>query len=225
MDDETYKKAAKQKILNAFSQGAAVSMNTVHHMVPELDHIDRGIKPNYDRLMKANEVAYLTVPEEEFINMACASNEDENIGGTNRVVFRNHVPFIVARAQHFVTLIHEIIKGVYTYLALNAYEDEFEYHDVNQYTDSIASEVEDIGCGKMMLNMMRDYLLDNCDKYYVHSAFFEMFFVKLSKLEPDELVTLMRGLLTNRPNKKRFEELASDCFYELKEFEKQKSGY
>jgi hypothetical protein len=227
LDDETFKQAAKQKILNAFAQGAAVSMNTVHHMVPELDRMSPDLKENYDRLMKANEVAYLTVPEDEFVQMACASNEDENIGGTNRVVFRNHVPVVVAKAQHFVTLIHEIIKGVYTYLALNAYDDEFDYHNVNQYTDSIASEIEDIGCGKMILNMLRDYLLDDekCNKYYEHESFFEMYFVKLSKLEPDDLISLINGLLAGTPNKAKLEAIARECYYDLKEFEKQKSGF
>ncbi len=225
MDDDAYLKAAKQKILNAFAQGAAVSMNTVHHMVPELDRIDVTIKDNYDRLMKANEVAYLTVPEEEFTNMACASNDDENIGGTNRVVFRDHVPYVVAKAQHFVTLVHEIIKGIYTYLALNAYKEEFDYHDTNQYTDSIASEIEDIGCGKMIMNMLRDYLLDNFDKYYEHECFFEMYFVTLCKLPADELIYLMSGLINGTPNKERFEIMARNCYYDLKDFDKKSAGF
>jgi len=225
MDDEMFCKAAKQKILNAFSQGAAVSMNTVHHMVPELDEINRTLKENYDKLMKGNEVAYLTIPEEQFAQMAMQSEGDENVGGTNRVEFREHVPYVVAHAQHFVTLIHEIIKGVYTYLALNAYNEEEEYHKVSKHTESIASEIEDIGCGKMILNMLREYLLDNFDKYYEHECFFEMYFVALCKLQPEDLISLMHGLLSGHPNKARFEVIARNCYYDLKDFEKQRSRY
>lgn len=224
IDEKLYKKAAKQKILNAFSQGAAVSMNTIHHMVPELDTMSVELKPTYDRLMKANEVAYLSIPEQFFINAAIAQNGEGDIGGTNKVEFRDGVPYIVARAVNFVNLVHEIIKGVYTYIALNAYETEYEYYEISQYTDSIASEIEDIGCGKMIINLLRDYLLDNFDKYYVHECFFEMFIVALSKLPPEEMITLMSGLIEGTPNKGKFEIIARNCYYDLKDFDKKKMG-
>lgn len=225
IDEKLYKKAAKQKVLNAFSQGAAVSMNSIHHMVAELDEISLELKPTYDQLMKANEVAYLTVPEEMFIQAAIAANGDENIGGTNKVEFRDGVPYIVARAVNFVNLVHEIIKGLYTYLALNAYETEYEYYEISQYTDSIASEIEDIGCGKMVVGLLRDYLLDNFDKYYVHECFFEMVVVAIAKLPAEEMVTLMNGLVNGTPNKVKFEIIARNCFYDLKEFDKKSNGF
>lgn len=225
MDEETYLNAAKQKILNAFAQGAAVSMNTIHHMVPELDAVDSQLKSNYDKLLKANEVAYLTAPEEQFAEMAIQSDDDENIGGTNKVEFRNHIPYVVAKATNFVILVHEMIKGVYTYLALNAYDNELDYHKTSLFTESIASEIEDIGCGKLILNLLRDYLLDNFDKYYVHECFFEMYIVAMAKLPADEIIGLMHGLIKGSPNKAVFETLARNCFYDLKDFDKKRSGY
>lgn len=225
VDEKLYKKAAKQKILNAFAQGAAVSMNSIHHMVPELDEISMELKPTYDQLMKANEVAYLTIPEEHFIQAAIAQNGDGGIGGTNKVEFRDRVPYIVARAVNFVNLVHEIIKGVYTYLALNAYDTEYEYYEIAQYTESIASEIEDIGCGKMVIGLLREYLLNNFDKYYVHECFFEMMVVAIAKLPADEMVTLMNGLVNGTPNKPKFEIIARNCYYDLKEFDKKSSGF
>lgn len=225
MDEEAYLNAAKQKILNAFAQGAAVSMNTIHHMVPELDAIDTQLKSNYDNLLKANEVAYLTAPEEQFAEMAIQSDENENIGGTNKVEFRNHIPYVVAKATNFVILVHEIIKGVYTYLALNAYDNELDYHKTSLFTESIASEIEDIGCGKLILNLLRDYLIDNFDKYYVHECFFEMYIVAMAKLPADEMINLMSGLIKGSPNKTVFETIARNCYYDLKDFDKKRAGY
>lgn len=220
-ETELFQKAAKQKILNGFSQGAAVSMNTIHHMVNELDTIHPQLKAKYDFLMKANEVAYLITPEPIMADMACMANENGDIGGTNKVEFRNGVPYIVAKAVNFVTMVHEIIKGVYTYLALNGYESEDEYYEVCRYTESIASEIEDIGSGKMILNLLRNYLLDNFDKYYVHDCFFEMYIVAIAKLPADEAIALMKSLVDGVPNRAKFETLARNCFYDLKEFDKQ----
>jgi len=224
-DESLFIKAAKQKILNALAQGAAVSMNSIHHMVPELDNVAPTHKEDYDKFLKANEVAYLTAPEEQMIQGAIRANREGEIGGTNKVEFRNGIPYVIARADNFVVLIHEIIKGVYTYLALNAYETEYEYYEIAQYTESIAAEIEDIGCGKMIINLLRDYLIDNFDKYYVHECFFEMFIVAMAKMEAEEMVGLMNGLIKGTPNKARFEILARNCYYDLKDFDKKRNGY
>lgn len=218
---DLYNKVAKQKFLNALMQGAAVSMNTIQHMVKDrLDAISPELVPAYDGLMKANEVAYFTMPN--FHDIAIMSNRMGTVGGTNKVSFENRIPRITAKAMNYVTLVHELVKGVYTYLSLNAYTSEEEYYDITEYTDSIYSEIQDIGCGKMMIEVLRDYLLDNFDKYYEHPSFFEMFIVALSKLPADEFVSLMKGLLRNEPNKSRFEVLARNCYYDLKDFEKKK---
>ncbi len=218
-----HKKVAKQKILNALSQGAAVSMNSIHHMVHEdLDKVSSLLKGNYDVLMKSNEMLYFHADPDMFAEMAIHANRDGAVGGTNKVEFRKHVPFIVAKAVNFVNLVHEIIKGVYTYLTLNAYTSEEEYYDVTQYTDSIYSEIEDIGCGKMLLNLLRDYLIENFEKYYDHPCFFEMFVVALSKLPADEMVSLTESLMNGIPKRNEFEVLARNCYYDLKDFEKKK---
>jgi hypothetical protein len=218
---ELYNKVAKQKFLNALMQGAAVSMNSIQHMVKDrLDAVSPELVPAYDGLMKANEVAYFTL--NDFHQHAIMSNRMGTVAGTNKVSFENKIPRITARAMHYVTLVHELVKGVYTYLALNAYTSEEEYYDITEYTDSIYSEIEDIGCGKMMIEVLRDYLLDNFDKYYEHPSFFEMFIVALSKLPADEFLSLMKGLIRNEPNKAGFEVLARNCYYDLKDFEKKK---
>lgn len=220
-EPELYNKIAKQKFLNALTQGAGVSMNSIHHMVKDkLNRIHSELVTTYDHLMKTNEVAYYTVKDFEL--GAIDANENKTVGGTNKVSFENGVPRITARAMNFVNLVHEIIKGVYTYLTLNAYDSEEEYYEITEYTDSIYSEIEDIGCGKMMIEVLREYLLDNFDKYYEHPCFFEMFVVALSKLPADEFVPLIKGLLKNEPNKAKFEVLARNCYYDLKDFDKKK---
>lgn len=265
-DEELYKRVAKQKILDALGQGAAVSMNQIHHMVNELDEISPNLKNTYDRLMKANEYAYLTIPQDDFAQMAMQSNRNGQVGGTNRIEHREEeqeqqptqrpeqpqvdgedeedgmmvggtnkiehrynkknrrVPFIVARGMNFVTLIHEIVKGLYSYIALCGYTSEYDYYEIEQYTASIANEIEDIGCGKMMIGLLKDYLLEHCDKYYQHEAFFEVFIVKMARLEPNEIKDLMNGFVINQPNKKKIEQIAQECFYDLKDFEKKKLG-
>lgn len=223
LNEVIYKKAAKHKTLNAFGQGAAVSMNTIHHMVDELDTISVNLKPLYEKLMKLNEIAYLTMPEEDFAEMAKNSDDEEMIGGTNRIIWdENGFPVVVARGVNFVTLVHEIVKGIYTYLALNAYDNEYEYYEIAQYTDSIASEIEDIGAGKMIITSLREYLLENFDNYYVHESFFEMYIVALAKLPPDEMLALMNGLIAKTPNRTKFESIARECYYELKADDKNK---
>jgi len=220
---ELYKKIAKQKILNAITQGAGVSMNSIHHMNSEaMNHVSPFLIENYDVLMKSNEAAYLNIPTEHFARMAMMANDHNDVGGTNKVEFRNGVPYIVARAKNYVNLVHEIIKGVYTYLTLNAYDDVNEYYEITEYTDSIYSEIEDIGCGKMLLNALRTYLLDNFEKYYEHPSFFEMFIVALSKLPADDVVSLTEGILNGNPNRSKFEVLARNCYYDLKDYEKNK---
>lgn len=220
-EPDLYNKIAKQKFLNALTQGAGVSMNSIHHMVKDrLDKIHSELVSTYDDLMKSNEVAYYTL--NDFETQAIMANEQKTVGGTNKVSFENGIPKITARAMNYVNLVHEIIKGVYTYLSLNAYDSEEEYYEITEYTDSIYSEIEDIGCGKMMIEVLREYLLDNFDKYYEHPCFFEMFIVALSKLDADEFVPLVKGLLKNEPNKEKFEVLARNCFYDLKDFEKKK---
>lgn len=222
---ELYKKIAKQKILNAITQGAGVSMNSIHHMNSEqLANIGPSLTQDYDKLMKSNEVAYFEDPD-GFVPMAIMANNHGDIGGTNKVEFRDHVPYVVAIAKNYVNLVHEIVKGVYTYLTLNAYKSEEEYYEVTEYTDSIYSEIEDIGSGKMILNMLRDYLMNEFEKYYDHPCFFEMFLVAFSKQEADDVVSLTNGLLNGTPNRAKFEVLARNCYYDLKDFEKKKSRY
>lgn len=218
---DLYNKIAKQKFLNALTQGAGVSMNSIHHMVKDkLNKIHGELTESYDQLMKSNEVAYYTI--NGFEQQAIMANESKTVGGTNKVSFENKVPRITAKAMNYVNLVHEIIKGVYTYLTLNAYDTEEEYYEITEYTDSIYSEIEDIGCGKMMIEIIREYLLDKFDKYYEHPCFFEMFIVAISKLPADEFVPLMKGLLINQPKNEKFEILARNCFYDLKDFEKKK---
>lgn len=221
-DNPLYKKAAKRKIMNAISQAAGMSMNTAHHIVDRLDDIDPNLKNLYDRVHNTNKLIYKSVDKNTLVRMAKMSNDSGWNSGNMQVVFRNNRPVIVAKGVTFIYLLHEIVKGVYEYLSLNAHDDEDEFKQITQHTDSLADEADDIITGEIIRDTIRNFLIDNHNDLYQHPSFFEMFLVNLARTPEDEMVRLVHGLLNELPNRRRLEQLARDTFYTLRDFERGK---
>jgi len=222
-ENPLYKKAAKRKIMNAITQAAGVSMNSSHHAVEALDQVDPQLKDLYDNVYKHNDAIYHAFDKNMLVQMASQQGQSGHAGGTAQVVYRNGQPVIIAKAVSFVYLMHEIVKGVYEYLSHNAHDDEDEFKQITQHTDSIDDEVDDIVNGEVIRNALRDYLIDNHDDLYQHPSFFEMFLVHLARTEENEMVRLVDGILKNLPNRRRLEQLARDTFHTLRDFERDKA--
>ncbi len=222
ISDEEYNKIAKQKYLNGLVQGAAIKMNRIqHYQADKLKEINSDLIGLYDDVLKNNELLSSTLNRVELALNAIECNKKKRVMGSNKVTFENGVPRITAKANNFVILVHEIIKGLYTYLTLNAYETEEDYYDTTEYTDSIFSEMDEIAIGKILIDELRDHLFKiGEEKQVAHPAFFEMFIVKLSKVPANEFMTLIKSLNEGHPDDAKFKALIFDTYYELKKFDK-----
>lgn len=182
-------KLSKQRIINAFVQGAAYSMNRVYHIIEEFSEEEKNVYESYFNLVEFN--LYDSDPYSVLRNKS----------GTSFVDFRGDKPIFNIEASNIVLGIHETVKSIYTLLSLHAYDDVDEYKKITKLTDTLYNEIDDIRFGNYLYVKTKEYLIENYDSYFTTgNNFFEMFFINLIKTNSTEFLLLIKSILENKKN-------------------------
>lgn len=213
--------AYKRRIINAITQGSAVSTHGIYHMLKDnLDNMNPELIDLYDKLGKNNDTMHLLADRNQLANMAIVMNDQGLAAGFSSYSYENGVYKIVARAQTFPVLVHEITKGLFEIISVEGFElDKEKNTELVQYTDTIDSEFDDIVNGKDIYSKIRDYVNDNFEQYLDRYPDFLLYFLQeLYKVpsENNEFVNLINGILTGQPNRRKLKEIADDVFYDLR---------
>jgi len=221
LPDEFKNPANKRRIINAITQGSAVSTHGVFHMLKDrLDAIYPNLVNMYDELGKSNDIIYHLADKNMLANMAIMGNRQGMAAGSSSYSFENGKYKIIARAQTFPVLIHEITKGLFEIISVEGFElDKEKNTELVQYTDTIDSEFDDIVNGKDIYGKIRDYVVDNFEQYLDRYPDFLLYFLQeLYEVpsENNEFVNLINGILTGQPNKRALKNIADDVFFDLR---------
>lgn len=207
----------KQKLMNAYIQGAAYKTNKIFYIIDE-----------YSKKEKENFKNYF-----KFIDLYFYMNNKEKIKNDlknyNTITAISHLkftdtgkPMFFAQGNNTILLIHELVKNLYTLLSLNAYNSINDYYNVTKETDNLISEIDDIKFGNYLYSKTKDYLIDNYDNYYDNGLnFFEMFFVTLCKQKPNDFIQIVNNILLNRKDLD-IENICRDSLKILKNYESEK---
>lgn len=143
--------------------------------------------------------------ENKFVNALNTSDQetlDEIISEKNLppgYIKGHYRPVIVARGTDFCLLIHEAIKGLYTTLAMGGIPKDMELaRQILNKGNAIKEEPEEFKWGPTIAADLRDFLNEspNMD---AHPNIREEFWIYIMKLPTEEFLSLINGMLSNKP--------------------------
>jgi len=221
LPDELKNPANKRRIINAITQGSAASTHGVYHMLKDkLDNMSPDLINLYDKVGKANDILHILADKNRLADISIHMNREGMAAGSSEYSFQNGVYKIIAKAQTFPVLVHEITKGLFEIISVEGFElDKEKNTELVQYTDTIDSEFDDIVNGKDIYGKIRDYVVDNFEQYSDRYPDFLLYFLQeLYKVpsENNQFVNLVNGILTGQPNRRILKQIADDVFYDLR---------
>lgn len=148
-DDEMLKlEKSKRRLVNATLQGASRTGQYMFHIVEnELTNIigSPNIIKLYGQMMSMNDMNYWLFPD-EMVKQASKSGPQ---AGNEEVDRNTEPPTIYARGINFPVLVHELIKGLMEFFALQPQEneDDANYYEKVKSEDTITKEDWDLRLG------------------------------------------------------------------------------
>lgn len=230
----------KRNIINALVQGAAKKGHYVFkkpEVKEELDSIDPGLYPLYNKIMSINDFFYFTM--EQMIEMMSQTGQGvagkveldgggDDEGGEEGGE-ESADTTIKAYGMIFPILCHEIIKGIKEVNARHGYPEDTELaQKVLGQTDTLANEPMQLRIGPEIVERIRmtmpDEMFDPSNKGLIN--WFEM---ELYKVEAKEFLAIMGDVISSDESKNKraaakFEEImkkAQTLKDEYEEFKKQ----
>ncbi|NJO63303.1 MAG: hypothetical protein HC836_35360 [Richelia sp. RM2_1_2] len=86
-----------------------------------------------------------------------------------------------------------------------------------KHTDNIESEIDDFVKGQDIYNKIRDYAIDNFGEQMDRYPDFLVYYLQeLYKLPAQQFVQVINGILTNLPNRRLLQNIATDVFHDLR---------
>ena len=233
----------KRNIINALVQGAAKKGHYVFkkpEVKEELDAIDSGLYPLYNKIMSINDFFYFTM--EQMIEMMSQTGQgiagkveldggDDDDEGGEEGGEESADTTIKAYGMIFPILCHEIIKGIKGVNARHGYPQDTEMaQKVLGQTDTLANEPMQLRIGPEIVEKLRmampDTIFDTSNKGLIN--WFEM---ELYKVDAKEFLAIMANVISEdeAKNKKataRFEEIMKEAQKLKEEYEnyKQQQG-
>ena len=158
-DDELTKlEKSKRRLVNATLQGASRVGQYMFHMVEDqLDEIlGRGDAANlYGKMMSMNDLSYWLFSDE----LVKQSSKEGGKAGDEKVDRNTEPPTIYARGINFPTLLHELIKGLMEFFALQPQGEEGDdYYDRVRSEDTITKEDWDLRLGVAIWARLRSLI-------------------------------------------------------------------
>jgi hypothetical protein len=107
----------RRRLANTLMQGNAVSKLYLFNLVKnQLDEMDKSLVYNYGLVTTVAQLFYFVAPPIENFSLPMI---EATAQGSEEVVPENDIYVIKARAKTFPYLVHEVVKGIYEYLALD----------------------------------------------------------------------------------------------------------
>jgi hypothetical protein len=231
----------KRNIINALVQGAAKKGHYVFRkpeVKQELDAIDSGLYPLYNKIMSINDFFYFTM--EQMIEMMSQTGQgiagkveldgdgdDDEEGGGDEGMEETPDTTIKAYGMIFPILCHEIIKGIKSVNARHGYPQDTEMaQKVLGQTDLLSNEPMQLRIGPGIQEKLRmampDAIFDPSNKGLIN-----WFEIELYKIDAKELLGIMADVIDKNveKNKKataRFEEIVKEAQKLKEEYEEYK---
>lgn len=210
-DDELTKlEKSKRRLVNATLQGASRVGQYMFHMAEDqLDEIlGRGDASNlYGKMMSLNDLSYWLFPDE----LVKQSSKSGGKAGDEKVDRNTEPPTIYARGINFPTLLHELIKGLMEFFALQPQGEEGDnYYDRVRSEDTITKEDWDLRLGVAIWARLRSLIpteLHMEEKVELQNYILNHIF----NLPAKQYLLLMRDVMGKTQNGKRIiEKIAKD---------------
>jgi hypothetical protein len=207
----------KRNIINALVQGAAKKGHYVFRkpeVKQELDAIDSGLYPLYNKIMSINDFFYFTM--EQMIEMMSQTGQgiagkveldggDDDEGGDEGGDEGEDSNDITIRAYGmiFPILCHEIIKGIKGVNAKSGFPQDTEMaQKVLGQTDTLANEPMQLRIGPEIVEKIRmvmpDEMFDSSNKGLIN--WFEM---ELYRVEAKEFLNIMADVISTDESKNK----------------------
>lgn len=196
---QTFKdEKTKRRIMNTFVQGAAFN---VGHLYKELSDKINDINPE---LMTAYNVSQATMEHLYWIYPNMESSASAGMGHLGQVEIvepeNDNGPYTIsARAMTLPLLVHELVKGVFDFMAWDSLpEDEKQSKMVAGSEDTLPGEVWDSRLGLIFWKKLQDAMPNEIfadDQRIIQLYLFH----KLGRLSAKQLKSFTEGLLKNDP--------------------------
>lgn len=206
----------KRNIINALVQGAAKKGHFVFkkpEVKSELDAIDSGLYPLYNKIMSINDFFYFTM--EQMIEMMSQTGQgiagkveldggdDDDEGGDDEGGDESADTTIKAYGMIFPILCHEIIKGIKSVNARHGYPQDTEMaQKVLGQTDLLSNEPMQLRIGPGVQEKLRmampDAIFDPSNKGLIN--WFEM---ELYKVDAKEFLSIMSDVISAEESKNK----------------------
>jgi hypothetical protein len=203
---------AKRRLINNIVQGASKKGHYMYHFVADKIREITGsenLLNQYGILMSVNDTLYWQLSDNTMKMMMGGAGGGGSVGGKEEVDRNTNPPTIVARAVNFPILVHELIKGVMEFFAIQGRptdedgNDDESWSEVEQSEDTLEKEMWDLRLGPAIWDRIRaqfpeEILIDenkfNLQNYLLVSIF---------KLPAKEFLVFMKEVLSGSQNGKR----------------------
>ena len=154
----------RRRLANTLMQGNAVSKLYLFNLVKsQLDEIDKSLMYNYGLVTTVVQLVYFASPPIENFSMSMIEAAAQ---GSEEVVPEGDIYTIKALAKTFPYLVHEIVKGIYEYLAIDPDKGVPEAAVERKLKkDVIEQEVTDTIAGPELWNKIFELVSTEDQKY------------------------------------------------------------
>lgn len=204
--DEEFTPEQKRRIVNGITQGAAVRGTFSFLLFREyIDDLDPTLIDKYKSLMNNIFGSY---DDDNAIAMFLSMIQQGHKmgGGSSKVILSEHKKIIKenhqssvtikARAICFPMLVHEIIKGLYELISLNAFTGtKQQKQDVVNKVDKLSNEPHDLKYGKFIYDALSNIFNES---EYDDPRIRELFFTRIYKLQDNEFLSFIENAINNK---------------------------
>jgi len=196
--DEEFTPEQKRRIVNGITQGAAVRGTFSFLLFREyIDDLDPTLIDKYKTLM--NNVFGSYNDDNAIAMFLSMIQQGHKMGGGSSKVKLNEssAPVtIIARAICFPMLVHEIIKGLYELLSLNAFTGtKQQKQDVVNNVDKLSNEPHDLKYGKFIYDALSNVFNES---EYDDPRIRELFFTRVYKLPDNDFLLFIENAINGK---------------------------
>lgn len=181
----------KKRTINALSQGAAKKSHYIFHMYrDQMDKINPELCKAYQTSLIANDLVYYMLDDDALGGALCEGDDSANAGFV-KLDFSGRIPKIIARAISFPLLIHEMTKGVISFLSVPGIQNMSQ--ELVDDTDYVMAELWEIRFGPTIWTNFHTCIEPS--DYDIK----KLIIMELFKLDSEEFLTFMDNVM-NTPD-------------------------
>jgi len=196
--DEEFTPEQKRRIVNGITQGAAVRGTFSFLLFREyIDDLDPTLIDKYKALMNNIFASYDDDNSVAMFLSMIQQGHKMGVGSSKVKLNESSAPVtIIARAVCFPILVHEIIKGLYELISLNAFTGtKQQKQDVVDKVDKLSNEPHDLRYGKFIYDALSNIYNES---EYDDPRIRELFFTKVYKLPDNNFLLFIENAINNK---------------------------